>query len=283
MTAAADIDDTSAAPRRILMTRAQDSCARWADALYPLASRLVYFTPFTTHPVPLAADVREALLAATQDDSVAWVMTSARALDAIQTADAELAAHLRQRAFFAVGEGTAQALQAAGFPRVIAAQGDIASLASTISLHAGGQGISRLIHLAGKVTVADLADVMRQSPLAIETHVVYDARLNALPDDLAAELANGAITDVVLLSGRVAQHLGTATQAQASEAMPAVAGPARLYCLSSRIADIARAAFAPATPEIIVAPRPDVAALLTMIDAPAAGLQNITSESALTK
>lgn len=265
------------------MTRAQDSCARWADAMYPLASRLTYFTPFTTQPVALEASVRESLMAATQDDTVAWVITSARALEALQSSDAELAATLRQRLFFAVGEGSAAALRSAGFPRVLAAEGDITSLVSVISLHAAKQNITRIIHLAGRVTVADLADVMKQSPLEIESHVVYDAKLNPLPADLAADLTSGAITDVVLLSGRVAEHLGAATVAQAGDTMPAVAGPARLYCLSSRIADIARAAFAPATPEIIIAPRPDVAVLLTMIDAPVAGLHNIASESAITK
>ena len=284
MTATSKTDDSTAAPaRRILMTRAQDSCARWADALYPLSSRLVYFTPFTTQPVALAPDVREGLLAATHDDGVAWVITSARALQALQDSDAELLAHLRQRLVFAVGDGSAQALRDSGFPRVLAAEGDITALASTIALHAPKQNIGRLIHLAGKVTVADLADVLKQSPLEVQTHVVYDAKLNPLPADLAAELSSGAITDVVLLSGRVAQHLGAAAVAQAGDAMPAVVGPARLYCLSPRIADIARAAFAPATPEIVTAPRPDVTALLTMIDAPVAGLHNIASESAITK
>lgn len=266
------------APRRILMTRAPDACARWADALYPLASRLTYFAPFTTRPVALTPEVRETVLAATKDDATAWAITSARVLEALQTSDAELVASLRQRAFFAVGEGSAQALRDAGFPHVIAAEGEITSLASQIALHAGGRAYTRVIHLAGAVTVADLGDVMKQSPLTIETHIVYDAELNALPPELATDLASGAISDVILLSGRVAQHLGAAIQGQAGEAMPAVAGPARLYCLSSRIAEIARAAFAPATPEIITAPRPDVVALLTMIDAPAAGLQNIKNE-----
>lgn len=275
---AAEQQPADVAPRRILMTRAPDACARWADALYPLTSRLTYFAPFTTRPVALTPEVREALLAATQDDTTAWAITSARALEALQGRDAELVASLRQRAFFAVGEGSAQALRDAGFPHVIAAEGDIASLASQIALHTGGQAYTRVIHLAGAVTVADLGDVMKQSPLSIETYIVYDAELNTLPPALAADLASGAISDVILLSGRVAQHLGTAIQAQAGDAMPAVAGPARLYCLSSRIAEIARTAFAPATPEIITAPRPDVVALLTMIDAPAAGLQNIKNE-----
>lgn len=278
LTMTAVVHPSATPPRRILMTRAQDACARWADALFPLAARLTYFAPFTTQPVALSPEVRERLFAATRDDATAWALTSARALEALQASDAALAAALRQRAFFAVGDGTAQALRDAGCPHVIAAEGDIASLASQLALHAGTQGIARVIHLAGAVTVADLADVMKQSPLEIETYVVYDAQLNALPAELAADLASGAISDVILLSGRVTQHLGAAIQAQAGEAMPAVAGPARLYCLSSRIADIARASFAPATPEIITAPRPDVVALLTMIDAPAAGLQNIKNE-----
>lgn len=273
----------SASARRILLTRAQDTCARWADALYPLASRLEYFTPFTTQPVALGASVRDDLLAAAHDDGVAWVITSARALEALQASDGEMLANIRQRIVFAVGDGSAQALRDAGFSRVLAAQGDITSLVSTILLHTPQQNIRRVIHLAGRVTVGNLADLLQQSPLQVDVHVVYDATLNALPADLAAALSSGAITDVILLSGRVAEHLGAAVAAHTGDGMPAVVGPARLYCLSPRIADIARAAFAPASPEIVTAPRPDIASLLTMIDAPVAGLHNITTDSAPTK
>lgn len=276
-------DKMVAPARRILMTRAQDSCARWADALYPLADRMVYFTPFTTKPVPLPITVREELLAATHDDATAWVITSARALEALQATDGELVALLRQRLFFTVGEDSAQALRKAGFPRVTAASGDLAALASLIALNAPQQNIQRLIHLAGSVTVADLADVLKQSPFEVTTHVVYEAALNVLPAELSADLNSGAITDIVLLSARVAQHLGAATIPQASDTLTATAGPARLYCLSPRIAAVARTAFAALSPEIIIAPRPEIPALLTMIDAPAPGLQNADSESALTK
>lgn len=257
------------------MTRDAQDCAPWRDRLHPLNGQLAYFAPFTTRPLLFAADVRMQMMDAVRDDTAAFVITSARALQALQHSEAEFCALLRMRAVFAVGQGTAKALRDGGFSHVSAADGDLASLVPLIALQAPQQGIARLIHLAGSVTVADLADVMVQSPLRIETHVVYDAVLNALPDDLAAEIVNGDISDIVLLSARVAQHLGDAARDGA--------GVARLYCLSPRIADAARAAFAPLTPEIITAPRPDVAALLALLDAPATGLHNTTDQCALTK
>ncbi len=262
-------------PRRILMTRDAQDCAQWRDLLHPLNGQLTYFAPFTTRPVPFADDVRAKMMDAVRDDSVAFVMTSARALVALQHSNAELCALLRMRPFFAVGHGSAQALREAGFSRVSAADGDISSLVPLIALQAPQQGIARLVHLAGSVTVADLAAVMAQSPLQVETHVVYDAVLNSVPDDLTADIASGAISDIVLLSARVAQRLGDLAKDGS--------GVARLYCLSPRIADAARAAFAPLTPEIITTSRPDIAALLALLDAPATGLHNTTDQCALTK
>lgn len=265
------------------MTRDAQDCARWSDALYPLAGRLTYFAPFSTRCINLPQAVRADLLAVAGDAATAWVVTSARAVAALAAGEAELLAALRTCLVFAVGEGTAAALHVAGFSHVVAADGDQVSLAALIALRAPQQGVTKLIHLAGSVTVADLAVALRQAPLDVQTHVVYEAVLNDVPPALADALSHGAITDVILLSARVAQHLGAAMRAQAGASLSAGAGPARLYCLSARIADAARAAFAPATPELLVASRPDVCAVLTMIDAPVSGLHNTSTDSALTE
>lgn len=266
-------------PRRILMTRGQDACARYAAQLFPLADRLIYFTPLQTRARVLTPEARAHLLAATQDDATAFVVTSARALEALQSSNAELVASLRHCVFFAVGEATAEVLRTAGFAHVVAGAGDIATLAALIALQAPQKNISRLIHLAGDVTVADLADVMRATTLSVETHVVYETDLLPVPAELAADLASGAVSDVIMLSARVAEHIGAAIVAHPSPHLPAIQGPQRVFCLSQRIADAVRTAFAPAAPELIVAPRPDVAALLTMIDASAAPLHNIQSDN----
>ncbi len=266
--------DTAAPARRILMTRAAPDCARWQAQLHPFAATITYLAPFDTQPVPLPPEVVDALLTACSDDATAWVVTSPRALAAVQATAPHLAAQLRQRITFAVGEGTADSLRGAGFSRVIAAEGDLASLASLVSLQAPRQGVMRVIHLAGQVTVGDLAEQLRGIDLQVEKYIVYDAALNAVPAEIAQDMASGAITDIVLLSARVASHLGAAVVPLAGETMPLTGGPQRLYCLSPRIADAARAGFAPFTPELVVAPRPDIGTLLTMIDAPVAGLHN---------
>ena len=268
---------TSASPpARILMTRAQDDCARWANILHPLSARLTYVDPFITTPMPFDDETRSTLIAACSDDATAWVITSPRAVIALAECEGEVFAKLRQRAFYAVGEGSAKKLQDAGFCRVQAADGDLAALASLIALTAPAQKFTRIIHLAGSVTVAKMGDALAATPLHVETYVVYAADLAPIDAHLRADLISGEIGAVVLLSARVAEHIARTIKADMKL-------PPRLYCLSSRIADAARAAFAPHAPEIIIAPRPDIAALLQMIDVPATGLHNITASADSTR
>ena len=164
--------DPAMPPPRILMTRAQDDCVRWADILHPLSARIAYVDAFITTPVTLDDETREALIAACADDATAWVITSPRAVVALAQCEGELFVKLRQRAFYAVGEGSAKKLQDAGFCRVQAADGDIAALASLIALTAPSQNFTRIIHLAGSVTVAKMQDVLAATPLQVDTHVV---------------------------------------------------------------------------------------------------------------
>ena len=77
----------------------------------------------------------------------------------------------------------------------------------------------------------------------------------------AFALAAGAFSDVVLLSARVAAQFGAAVRAGGGP------GPQRLWCLSPRIAEAARAAFAPLAPLITASAQPEIAALLPQLQA----------------
>jgi uroporphyrinogen-III synthase len=251
--------DVNSLPRRILMTRAPEDCAGVAGLLQPHAGTLAYYAPFTTRPVTLAPDVQVRLTEAAQDAAAGVVFTSPRAVEAMRQTMPALLAAWRQRPAFAVGPGTAETLQREGYTHVDAAAGDSQDLAARLALVSRQNGILKVYHLSGEVISADLAPLLPGGP-SVERHVVYHADLRDVPADIAADLAAGRITDVVLLSARVAQHL--LPLAKTAAALP------QLHCLSQRVAEAAKGALAPAIPLVRVAPQPALAALLPLLALP---------------
>lgn len=253
---------------RILMPRAAAECTRWAAELTGFGTRMVYFPCLTTAVLPVSAQQRAQLTAAAADHDSGLVFTSGRAVEALLHTDPALLRRLRQRPAFAVGGATAEVLRQAGFSAVFSADGDVSALADFLVRAAPQHGVKWLLHCAGVSRAGDLAAALASHHLRVETCVVYEAVLNPLPQQLCADLAAGGITDIVLLSARVADHLGAVMATYAGTV------PVRLFCLSSRIAEAAQRACAPCKPEIIIAPRPDAALLLRMIDDHAPGLHN---------
>lgn len=250
----------SSPSRRILMTRSAADCAGVAGLLQPLSERLHYFQPFITQPQALAAADLEALQTAAQDKAATLAFTSPRSIEALQKTAPQMLQSWRQRLVFAVGPGTAAALQAAGFSHVDAAAGDSADLAARLRLLARQHGIAAVWHLTGTVRAADLAESLADTGMAVHQVIVYHAALMLVPDDLAAAIVSGAITDIVLLSVRVSEHLAPLISQAASAP--------RLYCLSERIAAAARQALQPVPALIRVAPQPLLSAVVPLVLAP---------------
>lgn len=249
-----------AAPQtQILMTRAEDDCSGWAALLHPLMGRLRFHAPFVTRPLPLAADTRAGLEREAALPDSALVLTSPRALAALQATAPPLVQAWRQQPVFCVGDATADDARAKGFSHVDSAAGDGHDLAARLALAGKQRGLRHFWHLSGVETAVDLAPPLAAVALRLTRVPVYDAELAPLPENLPADIAAGRIADIVLLSARVAAQLGAALKT-----LPAAAG-LRLWCLSPRIADAARAAFAPAAPRIEAAPQPQMAALLPML------------------
>jgi uroporphyrinogen-III synthase len=119
------------------------------------------------------------------------------------------AAHpgLRACPAYAVGTRTAEVAREAGFEVIAVGAAD----ASDILRLAAGQGVGRLLHLAGAAT----APLEVPPGLQLERRSVYAARrVPQLPDAAAAALAAGRVFAVLLFSARTATHFAALFDAQ---------------------------------------------------------------------
>lgn len=244
----------------ILMTRAAEDCAGFAAQLAPMAGMVEYYAPFVTRHLPIEPAMLDQLQREAAAPDSALVLTSPRSLQALAATAPQLVQAWRQQPVFCVGDGTAAAAAALGFSQVDSAAGDGAALAARLSLVGPQRQIRHFWHLSGVVTAVDLAAPLQAVQLRVTRVPLYSADLaEPVPQDLAARLVRGEITDVVLLSARVAAQLGQIARAGGGP------GPQRLWCLSARIAEAARSAFAPLAPLITASAQPDIAQLLALV------------------
>lgn len=104
---------------------------------------------------------------------------------------------------FTVGEATARAALAAGFPRPRVGGGDVAALARTVTDHAGMLGRPHIIHPCGQTVAGDLASLLAGSGLSIRELAVYAMRpATALSDEATAALRDGTLDAVLVFSPR---------------------------------------------------------------------------------
>jgi uroporphyrinogen-III synthase len=131
---------------------------------------------------------------------------------------------------YTVGAATAAAARAAGFARVVSADGDVEALAPRIA--ADGRLAGVVLHPGAAEPAGDLVGDLTARGVAARGLVVYETRPAPPGPDLAATLAGA---DAVLLhSPRAARVLA---QALASGAAPGVgAGRLTAVCLSPRVA-----------------------------------------------
>jgi len=236
---------------RLLVTRPDPDNARTAAALRSRG-----------HEVTLAPVLRVEPEAAADFSGGPWaalLITSANAARAV-------AAHPRRDALLgipvlAVGRRSAEAAQAAGFAEVVSADGNADDLARLVAARAPSGANHPLLWLAGEDRAGDLAGALAPHAITVHTVVVYRAVAETtLPDEVRAALETGRLDGVLHYSRR---------SADAFDAIAMAAGidlkslPTKHYCLSAQVA-------APLTQigvaSIVVAARPDEAALLALLD-----------------
>jgi uroporphyrinogen-III synthase len=155
----------------------------------------------------------------------------------------------------AVGQASATAARAAGFSDVTSADGDGGDLARLAAVRVSGAAMP-LLYLAGEERARDLGAELAASGLKVATVAVYrTVKVAALPDDVRAALAAGAVEGVLHFSRRsVESYLDCARDGPALQPIH--------YCLSARAAEPLQAAGAS---RIRVAAKPDEAGMLALV------------------
>ena len=191
----------------------------------------------------------------------AVVMTSANAARALE--GHRHLARLTTLPVFTVGRRTADAARAAGFAQVHSADGDQRDLAALIRA-AHPDGLTQLLYLAAEDRAGDLAGHLLAAGFRVETVVAYRAmKAERFPSEVETALRARAINGVLHFSRRTAEaYIDCASRAGL---LTAALEPAQ-FCLSRQVAEPVRAVGATA---IRIAPHPDEASLLELVDAEA--------------
>jgi uroporphyrinogen-III synthase len=166
---------------------------------------------------------------------------------------------LRALPAFVVGNRTAEAARAAGFTSVESADGSLAELADLVSSSPGAA--IPLLYLAGEDRAGDLAGDLAARGFKVETVVIYRAvAAECLPGELIQALTDARLDGALHYSRRsAATLLALAEKAGTLNVLLNLAH----YCLSGEVAAPLRNAGAA---RVSVAPRPDEAALIGLLD-----------------
>ena len=233
---------------RLLVTRPEPDNARTAEALRARG-----------HDVTLAPVLRVTPETGADLGGGPWagvLITSANAVRA-------LADHPRKETClrvpaFAVGRRSAEAARAAGFAEVVSADGNADDLAHLV---AARQPNHPLLWLAGEDRAGDLAGALAVHGIAVRTVVIYRAVAEtALPDEARDALAGGEIDGVLHYSRRSADAFEAIAMAARIDLKSL---PIKHYCLSAQVAAPLRQS---GVEHVVVAARPDEAALLALLD-----------------
>jgi uroporphyrinogen-III synthase len=237
---------------RLLVTRPLDDAQALADRLAERGhdatiEPLLTIAPDLRAPLPL-------------DGVRGLVFTSANGVRAFA-----LRSPRRDLPVFAVGAATAAAAREAGFAAVASAEGDVAALEELIAARASPAD-GPLLHVAGAVVAGDLAGRLAARGYDLRRATLYAAEpATRLSAAARAALEGGRLDGAMLFSPRTAEIFVALT---AEPSLRAAVGGLTLFALSRAVADAA----APAGwRRIVVAARPDEAALLDLVDAEAAG------------
>ncbi|MGX9391315.1 uroporphyrinogen-III synthase [Nitrobacteraceae bacterium UC4446_H13] len=192
----------------------------------------------------------------------AVLVTSVNALRAL--AEASVRQRWLTTPLYAVGERTAQAARDLGFARVMAANGDGASLRDLVVAQMRAKVLKKsatLLYLAAADRAVNLDDEL--SPFGLEVVTVTTYRMIAtpdLPEDVCAAFTAGRIEAVLHYSARSAHSFVAAARAAGLE-ITALAVPH--CCISANVATVLREAGAT---QVAVAGAPDEDALLEALN-----------------
>jgi uroporphyrinogen-III synthase len=185
------------------------------------------------------------------------IVTSANAVRAVESQLAD--SPLLKLPLFTVGERTAAVAHAAGFKKVLSADGDAGALRDLVIETAKAKKLKKkspLLYLAGEEISRDLAGELREQGFEVTTHIAYRmVPAKSLPGEVVDGFAAGRIEAVLHYSRRSAQAFVEAARAGGVE-ISALALPQ--CCLSAQVAEIVREAGAT---QVTVAARPDENAL----------------------
>jgi uroporphyrinogen-III synthase len=234
---------------RLLLTRPEPDGARTAAALRGRG-----------HTVVLARLLHIEPIANVEIGSGPWaaiLVTSGNAARAI-------AANKRHEALlgvpvFAVGERSAEAMRAAGFAAVTAADGGVDDLARLVAgrMPPG----ARLLYLAGEDRSGDLGGDLRGRGFFAQTVALYRAVAAVVLPQAAADALAGGVEGVLHFSRRSADTY--VASARAAGVLESALRPAH-FCLSAEVAEPLQRAGAGT---IRVASRPVEAALIALVGA----------------
>jgi uroporphyrinogen-III synthase len=234
---------------RVVVTRPQSDGERTAAAVRALGHDVLVAPLMRVEPV--AADL-----------GGRWgaiIVTSANAANAI--ADNSARNSLNMLPLFAVGQRSAEAARHAGFTNVTSAGGDVHDLVRTLVVRQA-DAKAPLLYLAGEDRAADLLVELSTRGIAAEMRVVYRAVTAQFPPALIEALKAGEVDAVMHFSRRSADnYVAGANKADVARAALAV----RHFCLSAQVAEPLVGAG-----NIIVAARPDEAALFELLEVPSA-------------
>jgi uroporphyrinogen-III synthase len=232
---------------RVVVTRPQADSERTAATLRARGHEVLLAPLLRVEPV--AADF------AGNWDGI--VITSANAPGAIAGNTAR--DKLVKLPLFAVGRRSADAARQAEFVDVTSADGDVRDLIRLLAVRRTGRA-APLLYLAGEDRAVDLvADLVAQG-IAAEMAVVYRVVIVPFPPALTAALKVGEIDAALHFSRRSADnYLAGARQAGIVDQALAV----HHLCLSAPIAEAFSSAGAS---RVAVAPQPDEAALVALLE-----------------
>jgi uroporphyrinogen-III synthase len=233
---------------RVVLTRPQDDSERTAAVLRTKGHDVLIAPLLRVEPI-------DAKL------TPAWggiVITSANAVAAVASSAARDG--LTKLPLYAVGKRTADAARAAGFTDIVTAGGDVRDLLRKIvARRADDKG--PLLYLAGEDRSGDLIGDLAVRGIAAEMAVVYRAAAVPFSVALIDALKAGEVEAVLHFSKRSAEsYLAGAEAAQVA----AQALETSHFCLSAQIAVPLQAAGAP---RVVIAKRPDEAAMIELVTA----------------
>jgi uroporphyrinogen-III synthase len=172
----------------------------------------------------------------------------------------------------AVGQATAGAAREAGFLRIAAAAGDVGALAEMVR-RTFDPANGALLHVAGHTVAGDLAAMLREAGFSCRREVVYEARkVDRLPELAATQLKERALDGVVFYSPRTARIFVALV---GSAGLGAHCSALTAWCLSAAVAEQARAV---PWRRIVIAARPDGAAMIDAIASSADAAEPIAKD-----